>query len=82
VVVWRGGLPGSGEQVVVVANFSDFITANPASPSAEYRVHNWPATPAGKNWREITQGRDVPGQWVGREPIFAWEAKVYALVGA
>ncbi|MEX2121989.1 MAG: alpha-amylase family glycosyl hydrolase [Pirellulales bacterium] len=82
VVVWRRGLPGSGEQVVVVANFSDFVTANPASPGAEYRVHNWPATPAGKNWREITQGRDVPGQWVGREPIFAWEAKVYALFDA
>lgn len=40
----------------------------------------WHATPAGKRWREITQERDVPPQKVGREPIFPWEAKVYALV--
>jgi hypothetical protein len=80
VVVWRRGQPGSDKQVVVVANFSEFVTANPTSPSAEYRVHNWPATPAGKKWREITQERDVPSEWIGREPVFAWEAKVYALV--
>jgi 1,4-alpha-glucan branching enzyme len=80
VVVWRRGQPGNDKQVVVVANFSEFVTANPTSPSAEYRVHNWPATPAGKKWREITQERDVPSEWIGREPIFAWEAKVYALV--
>jgi hypothetical protein len=24
----------------------------------------------------------VPSSWVGREPIFAWEAKVYALFDA
>jgi 1,4-alpha-glucan branching enzyme len=82
VVVWRRGQSGSDDQVVVVANFSDFVTANPTSLSAEYRVHNWPATPAEKKWREITQERDVPAEWVGREPIFAWEAKVYALVDA
>ena len=28
----------------------------------------------------ITQDRDVPREWVGREPIYAWEAKVYALI--
>lgn len=82
VVVWRRGRPGSGSQVVVVANFSDFITANADGPGAEYRVPNWPATPPGKKWREISQARDVPAEWVGREPIFAWEAKVYALVDA
>ena len=82
VVVWRRGRPGSASQVVVVANFSDFQTANADSPSAEYRVPNWPATPAGKKWREITQGRDVPAEWLAREPIFAWEAKVYALADA
>jgi pullulanase len=43
-------------------------------------VHNWPATPPGRHWREITQDRDVPPEWVGREPLYAWEAKVYALV--
>ena len=80
VLVWRRGQPGSDEQVVVVANFSDFVTANAGSPSAEYRVPNWPATPNGKRWREITQERDVPPEWVGREAISAWEAKVYALV--
>ena len=82
VVVWRRGRPGSASQVVVVANFSDFQTANADNPSAEYQVANWPATPAGKKWREITQGRDVPAKWVGHEPIFAWEAKVYALADA
>ena len=82
VMVWRRGEPGSASQVVVVANFSDFVTDGAASPAAEYRVPNWPATPAGKRWREITQGRDVPDEWVAREPIFAWEAKVYALTDA
>jgi hypothetical protein len=73
---------GTGDKFLVVANFSDFVTANASSPSAEYRVPNWPATPAGKKWREITQQRDVPAAWVGREPIFPWEAKVYALIDA
>jgi 1,4-alpha-glucan branching enzyme len=82
VVVWRRGREGSRDQVVVVANFSDFMTADATSPSAEYRVPNWPATPAGRKWREITQERDVPENWIGREPIFPWEAKVYALVDA
>lgn len=82
VMVWRRGRPGSASQVVVVANFSDFVTANADNPGAEYRVPNWPDTPPGKKWREITQARDVPAEWVGREPIFAWEAKVYALVDA
>ena len=82
VLCWRRGQPESDRQVVVVANFSDFITANALSGNAEYRVANWPATPHGKKWREITQERDVPTDWVAREPIFPWEAKVYALVDA
>lgn len=82
VLVWRRGRPDSDRQVVVVANFSDFVTANAGSPEAEYRVPNWPATPAGTQWREITQQRDVPAAWVAREPIYPWEAKVYALVAA
>ena len=80
VLAWRRGDATSDRQVVVVANFSDFVTANATSPSAEYRVANWPGTPAGKKWREITQDRDVPQDWVAREPIFPWEAKVYTLV--
>jgi pullulanase len=82
VLCWRRGQPGSDRQVVVVANFSDFITANALSGNAEYRVANWPETPRGKKWREITQGVIVPTDWVAREPIFPWEAKVYALIDA
>lgn len=82
VLCWRRGQPGSDRQVVVVANFSDFITANALSGNAEYRVANWPETPHGKKWREITQERDVPTDRVAREPIFPWESKVYALVDA
>ena len=82
VLCWRRGDPGSDRQVVIVANFSDFITANALSEHAEYRVANWPATPHGKKWREITQDRDVPLDRVAREPLFPWEAKVYALIDA
>ncbi|MEO7276102.1 MAG: alpha-amylase family glycosyl hydrolase [Vicinamibacterales bacterium] len=78
VMVWRRGVAGSDSQVVVVANFSDFGT-DTGVPGAEYRVPTWPATPDGLRWREVTQDRDVPDEWVGREPIFAWEAKVYVL---
>jgi len=79
VLVWRRGRPTSDEQVVVVANFSDFSTPNGlVDPGAEYVVPNWPATPPGKRWREVPQGRDADR--AGREPIFPWEAKVYALV--
>jgi pullulanase len=77
VLAWQRGQPGSDQVVVVVANFSDFTT--PPSPSAEYIVHNWPSTPPGRRWREISQDRDVPPEWVGREPIFAWEAKIYTM---
>jgi len=78
VLAWRRGQPGSDQAVVVVANFSDFTT--PPGPTAEYVVHNWPTTPPGKTWHEISQDRDVPPEWVGREPIFPWEAKIYALI--
>jgi glycosidase len=75
VVVWQRGVPGSGQVVVVVANFSDYTT--PPGPSAEYVVPTWPATPPGRRWREVGQDRPVPPEWVGREPVFSWEAKVY-----
>jgi 1,4-alpha-glucan branching enzyme len=78
VLAWRRGRAGTDKIVVVVANFSDFTTSDPFSPSAEYRVHNWPEIPSARKWREITQDRDVPLEWAGREPIFPWEAKVYA----
>ena len=82
VLCWQRGQPGSDRQVVVVANFSDFATDTSPGAQAEYRVPNWPGTPRGMKWREITQERDVPLDWVAREPIFSWEAKVYALVNA
>jgi pullulanase len=78
VMAWQRG--GDDNPVVVVANFSDFGTADPFTPDSEYRVHNWPVTPLGKHWREMTQERDVPMEWVGREPLYPWEAKVYMLV--
>ena len=78
VLAWRRGRPESESQIVVVANFSDW--ANYGAPGAEYVITNWPATPAGKRWHEITQERDIPTEWVGREPLARWEAKVYALV--
>jgi 1,4-alpha-glucan branching enzyme len=75
VLVWQRGNQAD-QLVVVVANFSDYGTP----PGSEYRVPSWPATPAGKQWKEITQERIVPAEWAGREGIFPWEAKVYALV--
>lgn len=80
VLAWRRGRPDVDDIVVVVANFSDFCTDDPHNPRSEYRVNNWPAPPPGKRWREITQDRDVPPEWAGREPIYPWEAKVYTLV--
>ena len=78
VLVWKRGGDGAAP-VVVVANFSDWGTTDPLNPSAEYVVPNWPATPAGRQWREVTLDRIVPAAKVGREPLFPWEAKVYAL---
>jgi pullulanase/glycogen debranching enzyme len=79
VLVWKRGMAGQ-DPVVVVANFSDFSTANAFSdPNAEYVVDNWPRSQPGRHWREVTQNRDVLPNQVGREPIFSWEAKVYTL---
>jgi pullulanase len=77
VLVWRRG--NSQDPVVVVANFSDW-GSDTRDPNAEYRVPNWPATPVGRQWKDFSQDRLIPAQWVAREPILAWEAKVYALV--
>ncbi|MBD2003951.1 MULTISPECIES: alpha-amylase family glycosyl hydrolase [Cyanophyceae] len=78
VIVWQRGKDDN--VVVVVANFSEYGTPDPNNPNAKYVVPNWPATPPGKQWKEITQERMVSGEWAGKEPIFPWEAKVYALV--
>ncbi|MEJ0008826.1 MAG: alpha-amylase family glycosyl hydrolase [Steroidobacteraceae bacterium] len=76
VMVWRRGEPGAVSQVIVLANFSDFASA----AGFGYVVPNWPTLPVGSHWREVSQSRDVPDEDAGREPIFAWEAKVYATV--
>jgi len=79
VLVWKRGMAGQ-DPVVVVANFSDYATANGLTDSsAGYVVPNWPQTPAGRQWREVTQQRAVAPTQIGREPIFPWEAKVYTL---
>ena len=78
VVVWQRG--SDADPVVVVANFSDFTTPNALSAGSEYFVPNWPNTPAGNHWFEVTQSRDVKTGRHNRESIFAWEAKVYRLM--
>ena len=65
-LAWKRG--ADEHPVVVVANFSDFESG------PEYRINGWPA---GRHWRDASQGRDVPDEWAGREPLFRWEAKVY-----
>jgi pullulanase len=74
VIVWRRGGAPALVPVIVLANFSDFASA----PGTDYVIPTWPGpAPAGKKWVEVTQGRDVDLTFVGREAIFAWEAKVY-----
>jgi pullulanase len=80
IVVWQRGAVEGGPVVVVVANFSDW-GSDVENPRAEYVVPNWPVAPPGTAWREITQDRDVPPDWVGREPLYPWEAKVYTTGG-
>jgi pullulanase len=82
VLVWQRGQRENGDVVVVIANFSAYGTPDPLSENAEYVVTNWPALPQGKRWYEVTQDREVPTEWAGREPIFPWEAKVYAAVAS
>ena len=76
VLVWKRGT--GSDVVVVVANFSDFDSGR--AGSNEYRVPNWPPTPPGKHWRDVSQDRDVDPNVVGFEAIFPWEAKVYTPV--
>ncbi len=80
VMVWQRG--SGSNLVVVVANFSDYGTPNPTNPSAEYVVPNWPVTPEGHRWQEVTQERWVASDRIGREPIYPWSAQVYALTKA
>ena len=79
VMAWRRGHAGSDAQVIVVANFSDFATPDADEPHAEYVVPAWPEAPPNRRWREVPQERWVAETRAGREPLYAWEAKVYAL---
>ncbi|NRQ36744.1 alpha amylase [Nonomuraea sp. NN258] len=72
VMAWLRGGP-EHDPVVVVANFSGYASG------PEYVVNGFPPAPWGRTWREVTQEREVPPEWAGREPIFPWEAKVYML---
>lgn len=78
VLVWQRGLPNSPNPVIVVANFSDW-GSDTRNPSARYRIPNWPYSLGINGWKEITQDRNIDPNWVGKEPIFPWEAKVYTL---
>lgn len=79
ILVWVRGRDGTDVPVVTIANFSDWGTSNPGDPNSEYFVPNWPATPPGRSWREVTLDRPVAPNKVAREPLFPWEAKVYTL---
>lgn len=79
VLVWQRGRPDHDDPVVVVANFSDFAQDTGLHSTQEYIIPNWPATPIGRRWIEITTSAEVPAERVGREPITDWTAKVYTL---
>lgn len=79
VLVWKRGRTASSHPVIVVANFSDW-GSDVRSTSAEYQIANWPYVLGRDNWIEVTQERRVAPDWVGREPIYPWEAKVYAVL--
>ena len=70
IMAWQRGGQGQAP-IVVVANFTDYDT-----PGPQYFVENWPERDR-SDWREITQNRAVPAEWVGNEPLMHWEAKVY-----
>jgi hypothetical protein len=74
VMAWQRG--SDDNPVVIVANFSDFQTDDPSNPSSEYVVPNWPR-PNDFAWKEVSLNRNVGAGWIGREPLFPWEAKVY-----
>lgn len=78
VLVWRRGRPNSNHPVIVVANFSDW-GSDVQNPSAEYRIPNWDFSLGRDRWKEVTQSRSVDPAWIGREPIYPWEAKIYTL---
>jgi pullulanase len=77
VLVWKRG---TSDPVVVVANFSEYTTPFAPGPNTEYLVPNWPYTPPGHHWFEVTQNRHLRNSRPDKDAVFAWEAKVYHLV--
>lgn len=72
IMAWSRGPTGDGDfPVVVVANFTDTDTEG-----EQYVIPNWPGQGT-DGWREVSQKRDVPADWVGKEPLMSWEAKIY-----
>lgn len=72
IMAWSRGQAGAGKMpVIVVANFTDQNTEG-----EQYVIPNWPGREQ-DGWREVSQTRDVPTEWVGKEPLMAWEAKIY-----
>lgn len=78
VLVWKRG--NNSDPIIVVANFSDYTTPHALQSGSAYFVPNWPSTPDGFHWLEVTQNRHVSNGLHDRESIFAWEAKIYQLV--
>ncbi len=74
VVVWQRNY--QKEKVIVVANFSDYVTPLAFEPQSEYYIPKFPKLKKGQVCFEITQNREVTEK-IGRESIFPWEAKVY-----
>ncbi len=73
IMAWqRGGNRHAQAPVVIVANLSDEDT-----PDDEYVVPDWPQKEM-PGWIEVTQNREVPPEWVAREPLRHWEVKVYS----
>lgn len=76
IIAWQRDF--NQEKVVVVANFSDYITPNALSEKSEYLIPRFPVLEIGQSCYEITQNREV-GSGIGKETIFPWEAKVYLI---
>jgi 1,4-alpha-glucan branching enzyme len=74
IAAWQRG--AGNDLVIVVANFSDF--GSDGGLAGEYVIPGWPAGIGDRSWFEVSQ-QDPPREApkAGREPLFAWEAKVY-----
>jgi hypothetical protein len=73
----RRGRLGSGQVVVVVANFPDFST--PPGPSPEYVVPSWPADPCGPEMAGDQPGARRPAGMDQPRTIFDRETKICTL---